>query len=1212
MGPNGRLPGKLVAYSFLDFSRDARRDITLPPGNNRPRGIWSDGETMYVANIDDNGIDKIFFVQYRNNAAGLQQSGFPKVGYGLRAEPGGIIDSLGLPSPLRPDYQWQQSADGSNWTDIAGATRPMYIVTQADADASRLLRVQATFTDLAGYEEALHSPFVEATDQFAEFTVPATLSLTEGTPHTYNVTLLAPPTGDVTIDITAGGDLGVNPGSLTFTMDNWDTPQGVELTPGADDDAVDDTQAIRLAVAAGSAPEYLDLVTFTHATVEDDDTAGATLTFPSQASTRTLADEGSEQYSVVLDAQPTADVIIDIETTGDISADPASLTFTPGNWNAPQNVTITDAGDDDAVDDTNTLSHAVQQGSATEYTGVTVDDVTVQVTDDDSAGVEVSADSLALNEGEGRAYSVWLTAQPTGTVSVTVAAGGDLVVNPTTLTFRPNDWEGQNVNVYAGHDVDATDDTATITHSVAVGSVSEFRSARVSSVAVTVTDDDEPQMTLEFVSGNYAFDEGDATAAAAVKLTTNEAVAPKQDMVVTIRSEPSDPRTAAAGPDYTFIDNTLTFAASGFTADTDGNYTQEQSISLELKTDTIVEAGESFRLTAVELPSHVSLPASDMEGAAEAVVGINNITDGAVSFSPNEVNEGDSVVIELSEDDAIDVSYPIQVDTAFGTATAADLPAASRLTNVPRTAESAGVILVNTTEDNIVEGDETFTVRFSFPQGERPDRVTFPASLTVTIKDNDAPAWDLHSSLVGITESGGTTTVTLSTGGVVYPTDQTIALTIDGDATVGTDYTITSGGSELTTPYTLTLPAMTSEVTATITATSDTDAETNENIVISGSHNSVFITPVNLTIIDSGSPRVVVTKTTLNITEGDATGESFDVTLHKAPTGNVVVDITPGIGLTASPTSLTFTTTDWNMAQTVTVTAGEDTDKADESTPVNLLVRDADSADEYDDQSRVVGVRVSDNDEPDITLSFGTEGLQVPEGSAAFATVKAETSGAIRPRSSITFKVVSSEVSGAATTVGDDYTAVSETITFAPADFALTGGKYVATRSIPLDLKEDDLLEGKEEFRLIFEEDLDHVAFGMTESSRQLIVGIRNRTGFTPTFAPFEVEEGETLDFTMDLDGMFGRPYSVVFQTIGGTAMENVDYGRKVTSSEISLSDTFPFTLESVPALEDNIVEGDEIFFIQVRDQTMALAEFLLLPGRWPSGSLTMTRLHGR
>ncbi len=1187
-------PGKLVAYSFSDFSRDARRDISLPPGNNRPRGIWSDGETMYVVD-DTTGARKIFFLQYRNNAVGLGQSGFPKVGYGLRAEPGGIIDSSGLPSPLRPEYQWQQSADGSNWTDIAGATRPMYIVTQADADASRLLRVQITFTDLAGYEEVLHSPFVEATDQFAEITVPETLSLAEGTPHTYNVSLLAPPTGDVTINVTAGGDLGVNPGSLTFTMDNWDTPQGVELTPGADDDAVDDTQAIRLAVAAGSAPEYRNLVTFTHATVADDDTTGATLTFPSQSSTRTLAEEDNEQYSVVLDAQPTANVIIDIKTTGDISADPNSLTFTPGNWNAPQNVTITDAGDDDAVDDTNTLSHAVQRGSATEYTGVTIADVTVQVTDDDSAGVEVSLDSLALNEGEGSAYSVWLTAQPTDTVSITVSAGGDLVVNPTTLTFRPNDWEGQNVNVYAGHDANAADDTPAITHSVVAGGASEFSSATVSGVGVTVTDDDEPSITLEFVSGNYVFGEGDATAAAAVKLTTDVAVAPREDVEVTIRSRPSEPRTAVAGTDYTAIDTTLTFAASGFTVDADGNYTQEQTISLDIKTDTIVEAGESFRLSAVGLPSHVSLPASAMEGAGEAVVGINNLTDGTVSFSPNEVNEGDSIVIELSEDSDIDVAYSIQVDTAFGTATAADLAAASRLTNVPRTAEGAGVILVNTTEDNIVEGDETFTVRFSLPSGQRPDRVTFPASLTVTIKDDDAPAWDLHSSLVGITESGGTTTVTLSTGGVVYPTDQTIALTIDGEATAGTDYTIASGGSELTTPYTLTLPAMTSEVTATITATSDTDAETNENIVISGSHNSVVITPVTLTIIDSGSPRVVVTKTTLNITEGDATGESFDVTLNKAPTGNVVVDITTGIGLTASATSLTFTTTDWNMAQTVTVTAGEDTDKVDESIPVNLLVRDADSADEYDDQSRGVGVRVADNDEPDITLSFDPGIQRVPEGSAAFTSVKAETSGANRPRSSITFKVVSAATSGAPATAGEDFSAVSETITLDPADFALTGGKYVATRSIPLDIKEDDALESTEAFELLFEEDLDHVSVSSAESRRQHIVDIGDTSVATPTFGPFEVEEGETLDFKMDLDGTFGRAVSLNVNTVGDTAMENVDYTRNVAAVAIKTSDTLPLTVVSVPALEDNIVEGDEMFFVEVRRTEI---DRLILPGR--------------
>ena len=49
------------------------------------------------------------------------------------------------------------------------------------------------------------------------------------------------PTADVTIDITAGGDVTTNPTSLTFTTSNWSTARTVTVSAGQDDDAVDDS-----------------------------------------------------------------------------------------------------------------------------------------------------------------------------------------------------------------------------------------------------------------------------------------------------------------------------------------------------------------------------------------------------------------------------------------------------------------------------------------------------------------------------------------------------------------------------------------------------------------------------------------------------------------------------------------------------------------------------------------------------------------------------------------------------------------------------------------------------------------------------------------------------------------------------------------------------------------------------------------------------------
>ena len=64
------------------------------------------------------------------------------------------------------------------------------------------------------------------------------LTVAEGGSATYTVELSAKPEADVTVAISAypSGALTVSHESLTFTVDNWDTPQTVTLTAAEDDD----------------------------------------------------------------------------------------------------------------------------------------------------------------------------------------------------------------------------------------------------------------------------------------------------------------------------------------------------------------------------------------------------------------------------------------------------------------------------------------------------------------------------------------------------------------------------------------------------------------------------------------------------------------------------------------------------------------------------------------------------------------------------------------------------------------------------------------------------------------------------------------------------------------------------------------------------------------------------------------------------------------
>ena len=96
-------------------------------------------------------------------------------------------------------------------------------------------------------------------------------------------------------------------------------------------------------------------------------------------------DEGSSAtYTVRLATQPTGTVTVAVswlQGDADLSVNPASLSFTTGNWNTTQTVTVRAAEDNDLADGSATFWHSASGGG---YGGVTAS-VTATEDDDDTA-----------------------------------------------------------------------------------------------------------------------------------------------------------------------------------------------------------------------------------------------------------------------------------------------------------------------------------------------------------------------------------------------------------------------------------------------------------------------------------------------------------------------------------------------------------------------------------------------------------------------------------------------------------------------------------------------------------------------------------------------------------------------------------------------------------------------------------------------------------
>ncbi len=113
--------------------------------------------------------------------------------------------------------------------------------------------------------------------------------------------------------------------------------------------------------------------------IGDDDSAGLTVT-PADLS---LTEGGSGQYEVRLDSQPLHPVTITIASSNPDVEAPTPLSFTADNWNQFQAVTVTVAHDDDATDESATVTHTAESGDLN-YQGIPVPSVSVSVSDDDN------------------------------------------------------------------------------------------------------------------------------------------------------------------------------------------------------------------------------------------------------------------------------------------------------------------------------------------------------------------------------------------------------------------------------------------------------------------------------------------------------------------------------------------------------------------------------------------------------------------------------------------------------------------------------------------------------------------------------------------------------------------------------------------------------------------------------------------------------------
>ena len=283
------------------------------------------------------------------------------------------------------------------------APRTITVTAAADADRDDENVVITHTANGAHYYDVIATVGVKVNDTTAPppapdpaLSVSATaLRLAEGGSGAYTVALATRPDDNVIVTIASdNADVTTRPASLTFTPSNWSTAQRVTASAASDGDTTNDTATLTHTASGGG---YADApaVSVT-VSVSDGDTAGLSIT----PTVLNLIENGISAFIVSLTAQPSGNVTLSIASDNpDVTVRPATLTFTPSNWDTPQAVLVITRADAGGGDELATLRMTAQGGGYAGQTGqvlASVDDTlaplpagSVTTSPDAPAGVSV-------------------------------------------------------------------------------------------------------------------------------------------------------------------------------------------------------------------------------------------------------------------------------------------------------------------------------------------------------------------------------------------------------------------------------------------------------------------------------------------------------------------------------------------------------------------------------------------------------------------------------------------------------------------------------------------------------------------------------------------------------------------------------------------------------------------------------------------------------
>jgi len=853
--------------------------------------------------------------------------------------------------------------------------------------------------------------------------------------------------------------------------------------------------------------------------------------------TLTTTEGGSTvNFTVVLETEPSQNVVIPISSndTSEGTVSPTSLTFTPANWNTPQQVTITPVRDWE-IDGNQTYSVILSAATGTDphYSGMDADDVTVTNNDVDIAGVTITGTSLQTTEaGATDQFTLVLTARPSADVVISFSGvnTNEGLLSASSITFTPANWDSPQAVVVTGQDDDIDDGDAyyTINMSSASGD-GNFDGLSITSVNVVNYDDDTAEL---IVSEN--------------SITTSEDGA-FATFTIALGTQPTATTTIIIGSSDT-SEGQVNFVSLTFTTT---DWATPKQITVTGQNDDIVDGDINYTVTVQGTSGDASyIGLSHLINAVNTDNDVAELWVSKSTLSTSEPNVADNFTVRLTAQPASNIEVSVG---------SSDLSEASVspsiLTFTPANWNSTQTVTVTGADDDIIDGEQSYTVSLLVTNGDGIfDGVS--ESLAGLNADNDAAGIELSQTSITTSEDG--TDASFGVRLTAEPASN-VVLSISGlDATEG---------SISTTSLTFTPANWDIYQNVTVTGEDDEEEDGNQTYDLTLAYASGDVdfasvsASVQVTNIDDDEAGITVSPQNLTITEGN--GANFSISLSSQPTNDVTISISsPDVNeLTVSQSSVTFTPANWVPRQ-ITVNAIDDNvDDGDLAYTITLSNAVSGDANYSGMPVGDVTVNITDIHTAGITVSSASANTTEAGGTATF-TVVLNT----KPTANVTItSALLDATEGVVTTNGS--------ISFSAANWDTP--QQVTVRGV-----DDDIDDGDQAYQVSVQVSSADLNYG---SALNTFVDFTNEDDdtagvtVTPTSGLETNEGGGTASFTVQLNTEPTRDVTLSFVS------DNTDEGA-VSQASLVFNSTNWNNPRSINLIgqDDDVADGPQSYSITI------------------------------